>query len=145
MHLEDSKCNEASKGGRQDVARIQDRYPGSQLLASVESRQHVQSAGIVRSFGNSQKESCEKKSSIILAHGCEAADDCPDRHTGAHPPAWTHSSYDHIGRDTHDDISRKKNGHASLILCRGEVEVLFESVESRESDSISILVRVNGC
>lgn len=79
-----SGSNQTSKRDGENVASIQDRDAGSDLLACVEQRQNVQGTRVERGLDESEEESNDNQSRVVLDESGQCGDDTPDDHAAAH-------------------------------------------------------------
>lgn len=82
IHLEYSQGDESSECGRQNISSVQDRNSCCKFLACVESGEDIKRSWIVRCFRDTEEETSEEQTSVVLANGCETTDHSPYGHAG---------------------------------------------------------------
>ena len=88
--VEDTGGDEASKGGREDIARVQDGDAGGHFLAGVEYGEEVDCAGVVGCLRKTEEEAGEKEASEILGDGGQRTNNGPEHHRAAHVATYEH-------------------------------------------------------
>lgn len=134
----DGGSDEARKGARHHVSSVKDGHARRDLLAVVEHGDHVQSTGIKRRLGDSQKESTHQHALVALGLVGQERQDGPSHAEAGHVPRGPHAVEDHVGGDLTAEVADEEDGDAGVVLSALEAQVVFEAVQSSVNHGIAV-------
>lgn len=138
--MKDASGNESRKCSGQDVACIENGNASGDLFASVEDGEHIQCPWVIRRLCDTEKKSGEKQSGEILRDCSKGGDNGPQGHAECHVIRRLGAGKEHVRRHLAEQIANEKDRNTSLVLGTGEVEVIFQIIQSGEGNGISIKV-----
>lgn len=138
--VEDARGDETGESSSEDVASVEDSNAGGDLLTGVEHGEEVDSAGVVWGLSHAKEEAGEQETSEVLGQGGKSRNDGPQHHAAAHVSGRSGAVEEHVGGNLAEEVTDEENRHTRLILCAGEVQVLFQVVQTCQCNGVTVKV-----
>ena len=126
VQLEDSRRDETSEGGREDVAGVEDGNSRRDFGSSVEVGDDEDGARIVRGLDDAQEESRQEQAGKVFGESGADRQHRPSHHEHAKEKRHLDTGEEHVRGDTGEDIADEKDRDASLVLPVVQAEVGYD-------------------
>lgn len=91
-------------------------------------------------FNDAEEEASKEETDVSARESSADGNDGPEHHDTDEELGRIDPGDEHVGGDTHKDVTDEEDGDACLVLSVGDAEVVLERAETSESDSISVEV-----
>lgn len=135
---EHSSGDETGEGTRHHVTSVKDRHTDSHLLAGIEHGDHVQSARVEGSLGDTKQEATDEHGGIACSLEGHERDDGPSHAKSGHVIGRPDAVQDHVGGDLATKVSDEENRHAGVVLHAHEAKILFKGVQNTVDHGVSV-------